>query len=310
MTENTSTRETEESQIHIEAGDRLRRAREEAGLSHADITEQLHLSGVIIDDIEQGRVERLPGIYRRGYISNYARLLGLEPESLLGPSPEEEEPPELREVLPVSRTGWKFEQYLKIATYILVTTVIIPPLVYLFIQGGPRIMDREPEAGAVAVEERTDAESSEASDSERALADGGQKDDGEPTHFSASTLPLPAVRPLGKDTVSIRPEEQAVIVPELPESVEAAAGAGVELGIELTQDSWVEIYSADGERLEYDLLRAGDIRTYDAEAPFTLMLGRARAVSLSLEGEPVIYEGHERGDLVRLEITADGEVRR
>lgn len=309
MTEDTSTRETEESQIHIDAGDRLRRAREEAGLSHADITERLHLSGVIIDDIEQGRVERLPGIYRRGYITNYARLLGLDPESLLGPSPKDE-PPELREVLPVSRTGWKFEQYLKIATYVLATTVIIPPLVYFFIQGGSRIMDREPEAGAAAVEERTDADSGQASGSQRQLVEGSQREEGEPTHFSASTLPLPAVRPLGKDTVSIRPEEQAVIVPELPEPAEAAAGAGVELGIELTQDSWVEIYSAGGERLEYDLLRAGDIRTYQAEAPFSLMLGRARAVSLSLNGEPVVYEGHERGDVVRLEITADGEVRR
>lgn len=308
MTEDTSTRENEESQIHIEAGARLRRAREEAGLSHADVTEHLHLSGVIIDDIEQGRVERLPGIYRRGYITNYAQLLGLDPESLLGPSPEEE-PPELREVLPVSRTGWKFEQYLKIATYILVTTVIVPPLVYFFIQGGSRIMDREPEAGSVAVEQRTDAESSKASGSQE-LVDGSQSDEGEPTHFSASTLPLPAVRPLGKDTVSILPEEQAVIDPELSESAETAASPGVELGIELTQDSWVEIYSADGERLEYDLLRAGDTRTYQAEAPFSLMLGRARAVSLSLEGDPVIYEGHERGDVVRLEIMADGEVRR
>lgn len=309
MTEDTSTSETEESQIHIEAGDRLRRAREEAGLSHADVTEQLHLSGVIIDDIEQGRVERLPGIYRRGYITNYARLLGLEPESLLGTS-REEEPPELREVLPVNRTGWKFEQYLKIATYVLVTTVIIPPLVYLFIQGGSRIMDREPEAGAVGVEERTDAESGDRAGSERRVVEGGRDAGEEPTHFSASTLPLPAVRPLGKDTVSIRPDRDAVIVPEIPESVEAAADAKVELGIELNQDSWVEIYSANGERLEYDLLRAGVIRTYQAEAPFSLMLGRARAVSLSLEGEPLIYEGHERGDVVRLEVTADGEVRR
>lgn len=306
MTENTSTPETEESQIHIEAGERLRQAREKAGLSHADITERLHLSGAIIDDIEQGRVERLPGIYRRGYIANYARLLGLDPESLLGASPEDELP-ELREVLPVSRTGWKFEQYLKIATYVLVTTVIIPPLVYFFIQGGSRIMDRQPEVAAV--EQPSDRQSDGTSAADARQAEGGGGEEG-PSHFSASTLPLPAVRPLGETTVSIEPESGTAGAPDLSDSVDAAPDTGVDLGIELNEDSWVEIYSADGERLEYDLLRAGDTRAYNAEAPFRLMLGRARAVSLSLEGEPVIYEGHDRGDVVRLEITADGEVRR
>lgn len=305
MTEHTSTTETEESQIHIEAGERLRQAREKAGLSHSDITERLHLSGAIIDDIEQGRVERLPGIYRRGYIANYARLLGLDPESLLGASPEDELP-ELREVLPVNRAGWKFEQYLKIATYVLVTTVIIPPLVYFFIQGGSRIMDRQPE---VATVEQPSDRQSRASATEGRHADGGGGEEG-PSHFSASTLPLPAVRPLGETTVSIEPESGSAGAPERSEPVDAAVDTGVDLGIELNEDSWVEIYSADGERLEYDLLRAGDSRAYHAEAPFRLMLGRARAVSLSLEGEPVIYEGHNRGDVVRLEITADGEVRR
>lgn len=301
MTEQTSN--PEESETHIKAGETLRKAREAAGLSRADITERLHLSGAIIDDIEQGRVERLSGIYRRGYISNYARLLGLDPEPLLGPS-EPHDLPELREVLPVNRTGWKLEQYLKIATYVLATIAIVPPLVLFFIQGGSRILERQPEA-AVAVEESTEASPSTREAGNRDA--GRSASESEPGHYSASTVPLPKIRPLDEARLDV-PDDRVVVIE--PQAGAGAAPSGSELGLELREDSWVEIYAADGERLEYDLLRAGDRRNYEAEAPFRIMLGRGRAAQLTLNGEAVHFEGDDRGDVVRLELTAEGEVQR
>jgi cytoskeleton protein RodZ len=93
-------------------------------------------------------------------------------------------------------------------------------------------------------------------------------------------------------------------------AVDEADAAAVELSVELLEDSWVEIHAADGERLEYDLLRAGQSRTYSGEAPFQLLLGRANAVRLMLGEELVTFDGHDRSDVARLRLLASGEVER
>jgi cytoskeleton protein RodZ len=320
MTDTTSeTSREEETGAYVQIGGELRKARIEAGKSIDEICRQLRLPGMIIEDIEHGRVERLSPLYRRGYIVNYAKTLGLDPASLLAAVKEDEQLPELREVLPVSRQGWKFERYLRVATYVLVTTVIVPPLLYFFIEGGSRIMERDPvaERSEPAIsDERPDGERQGRGRIARALAldeTDPRREAGEVGHVSASALPLAAVRPLRENgsTEGARAQELLLPAAELLElAVDEADAAAVELSVELLEDSWVEIHAADGERLEYDLLRAGQSRTYRGEAPFQLLLGRANAVRLMLGEELVTFDGHDRSDVARLRLLASGEVER
>lgn len=316
MTEITSDTSNDQSEAYVQVGEDLRRARIKAGLDVGEVSRQLHLSGMIIDDIEQGRVERLSPLYRRGYIANYSRLLGLDPACLTGRLTDDE-PPELREVLPVTQQGWKLDRYLKIATYVLVTTVIVPPLVYFFIEGGSRIMERDPALVAdrtPAAEQGVEQERQGRSRIARALAleDSDQvRDSGEVGHVSASALPLAAVRSVREGSMDEQ-ESTDLLLPaaELVKTESDQADSPATLSVELVEDSWVEIHDADGQRLEYDLLRAGQSRTYHGEAPFQLLLGRANAVKVSINDELVTYEGHERGDVARLRILAGGEVER
>lgn len=318
-TDTTSKTSKEEAGVYVQIGDELRKARKKAGRDIGEMSRQLRLPGMTIEDIEHGRVERLSPLYRRGYIVNYARALGLDPDPLLAAVSEEEQPPELRKVLPVSQQGWRLERYIRVATYVLVTTVIVPPLVYFFIEGGSRIMERDPvveHGDSVISEERQDGERQGRNRIARALAleesDSGSES-GEVGHVSASALPLAAVRPL-RET---KPVEEAaapdLLLPaaELLEVAGDEPGAAImELSVELLEDSWVEIHAADGKRLEYDLLRAGQNRTYRGEAPFQLLLGRASAVRLSLADEVVTFDGHDRSDVARLRLLAGGEVER
>jgi cytoskeleton protein RodZ len=325
MIENTSETSNEQGQAYVEVGEELRKTRIESGLSIHDVSRQLHLSGMLIDDLEQGRTERLSPLYRRGYIANYARVLDLDPEALLSRLAQDE-PPELREVLPVDRQGWKFERYLKVATYVLVTTVIVPPLVYFFIEGGSRIMERDPATSnpAVAAEESIVAEptATQAGHGQgrnriaRALSldeSDGSREAGEMGHVAASALPLASARG-SRDSISAeRQSQEELLLPamELVETEYAGNLDGfVELTIELIEDSWVEIHDAAGQRLEYDLLRAGQELRYQGEAPFQLLLGRASAVEVRINDERVIYEGHDRNDVARFRLLAEGQVER
>lgn len=320
MTETTSeashNNDNDNNNLYTRVGAQLRERREALGLTQAEVAEKLHLSGFVVDDIEHGRVSRLSGIYRRGYIGNYARLLDLDADAVLAEI-QADAPPALQEAMPVRPTEWKFERYLKVATYILVTTVIVPPLVYFFIQGGSRIMERAPSQDMAAAEATVeDAGTTEGVSARitRALAADDENEHNEPepsNHVAASALPLASNR--SKRQLVVLPEPGSSTVEpaaEALQSVEALTGNQAELAIELAEDSWIEIHAADGTRLEYDLLRTGEAHRYRGEPPFRLLLGRANAVNLTVNGEPVVWEGHDRGDVARIEVFADGEVRR
>ncbi len=316
MTEKTSDTSNEQFEAYVQVGEDLRKARIKASLEIGEVSRKLHLSGMIIEDIEQGRIERLSPLYRRGYISNYARLLGLDP-ALMMARLSYDEPPELREVLPVNHPGWKFDRYLKIATYLLVTTVIVPPLAYFFIEGGSRIMERDPAVvadQAPVVEQGVAQERQGRNRIARALSleeTDGSRDVGDAGHVSASALPLAAVR-TARETSLHEQQSGDMLLPalELVENESEQPDSIVDLAIEVVEDSWVEIHDADGQRLEYDLLRAGQSRAYRGEAPFQLLLGRANAVRVSINDELITYEGHERGDVARFRLLAGGEVER
>ena len=65
-------------------GRTLREAREAAGYSLSDVAARLRLTQSTIEDLEAERFEKFPvPVFTRGYLNNYARLLGVPPEPLL-----------------------------------------------------------------------------------------------------------------------------------------------------------------------------------------------------------------------------------
>ncbi|HMV71854.1 MAG TPA: helix-turn-helix domain-containing protein [Pseudomonadales bacterium] len=77
---------THESDSSTECGpgERLRAARETAGLSVAEVAEELQLLQSFVRALEQNSYERIRGdTFVRGCLRNYARLLGLDPQEIV-----------------------------------------------------------------------------------------------------------------------------------------------------------------------------------------------------------------------------------
>jgi cytoskeleton protein RodZ len=72
------------------------------------------------------------------------------------------------------------------------------------------------------------------------------------------------------------------------------------LQISVSADSWIEITDANGQELEMDLLRGGSDKAYHGEPPFRILFGRASAVRLSMDGEPVDLTPHTQDDVAQL----------
>lgn len=317
MTEQTSAsnepekQEQDEQERYERIGAKLRRRREARSLEQGDVARHLHLPGMIVNDIETGQVDQLSSIYRRGYIRNYARFLDIDPDTLLADTGEDVLP-ELQEVMPVSKREWRLERYLKIATYAIVTVAIVPPLVYFFIAGGTRMLDRDvgrDEASAVASTNEPAATSS----APGKQASEGSNESAAPRtarHVSASALPINPVRPASESGLDRAASEAAGVEPPAEAAAEPVDSPLSAIKLQLLEDSWIEIHDAAGTRLEYDLLRSGQTRAYEGEAPFRLLVGRSSAVKLEVNGRAVTWEGHDSGDIAEIAVTGEGEVER
>ena len=71
-------------------GQTLAAERERQGLSRHDAAQRLHMSAWQVEALETGDYGKLPkGTFLRGFVRNYAKVLGLAAEGLLGQLPEE-----------------------------------------------------------------------------------------------------------------------------------------------------------------------------------------------------------------------------
>lgn len=246
-------------------------------------------------------MERLAPIYRRGYINNYAALLGIETSELFA-GLNDDPPPALTEVLPVKRSRFRLEKYMKFATYLVATIAIIPPLVMVYLNTGVGLFDGEQTPSEPT---RTELMPLTAADPGASVTDQDSVSDTQ-RPVTASAMPLGSIRPLSSaDAVETLPAESPASSADAPQ---ANPGTPRPLGLtlRLKADSWVEISSGDDQRLEYDLLRADQELVYEGQPPLDILLGRASAVDLLVDGELLTFDGHDRGDVVELRITRGG----
>lgn len=81
------------SAVRDPAGQQLRRAREALGLSLERVAEAQHLRPSVIQDIEQGRYERIDSeLFLKGYVRAYAKQVNLDADRLLATLDQELEP--------------------------------------------------------------------------------------------------------------------------------------------------------------------------------------------------------------------------
>lgn len=77
----------------MELIERLRRAREKAGLSLEELSSRTKIQLALLEAIEAGEFKRVPGgLFVRGFLRAYAKEVGLEPEAVVAQYLDEYEP--------------------------------------------------------------------------------------------------------------------------------------------------------------------------------------------------------------------------
>lgn len=305
--ESTSPGTVAENQSTAEGlGNKLRTVREQRSLSREQVAEALHLDETVIVALEREQFELLGApVYVRGHLKTYAQLLGLSPAAIAGEYQPDDSLPMIAPMLQQAKTAsisvnpvlWAGGALaillgLLLGFYVLLGSdndadlaVAMPrsidaPVVVEPVQALPPAVD-----DVAAIETAADAGTE-------------NKVPVRATRRIAVALPVVTERPGSAAETEAAGENFAPVPKPIPRPV-----ATLRLGLQFSQESWVEISDAN-RRLLFGRQREGNRREVIGEPPFSLVIGNADGVTLTVNDEPFdIPAERVRGKVARFEIT-------
>ncbi|MBN8771069.1 MAG: helix-turn-helix domain-containing protein [Thiobacillus sp.] len=247
-------------------GQILREAREAQGITLDNAAMRLRLMHRQVEAMERDDFESLgQPVFARGFVRNYARLLGLVPESLLarmdgGPT----EPAAFVPTEPALPRSWLTSPWLILSLLGLLLVVAVPVALYAWLNsdGGER-----PDAPTPAVMQPRPA---------AAVA------------TAPVAAPADVVAPAPAPASPVIPATTDGTPPEAPASgaVESAAEGSV-LHLDFGDESWTEIKDASGRMLMRQLNPAGSSADVHGQPPFDVVIGNATQVQMTYNGRPI-----------------------
>lgn len=297
-------------------GGRLRAAREAAGLGIGHVVEALRVEPHLVEAMEANRFELFDApVYARGFLRKYSEFLGLSAGDMLAEFDSLSSRPAAPTHVPLTTAAPRVRDWSRVqSTLVIAGALVIVIGSFLWWHdrsAAPALAPAEPlparvaeapapatapvAAGPVDSAREAAAPPAEHPAAAQANADAPVAD--------ASATP-PAV-PAAAAQPQVTPAETA----SSPAVETAAAGAAVSLAFELSGDSWVEIYGADGARQFQALLHAGERRSLYGRGPWRVLLGKADHVRVLVDGRTVAPgEQFRKGETALYHVDARGNV--
>ena len=269
--------------IPMTTGEFLKQERIARKLSLADVSDAISLDENLLTEIEMEQVTKLAPVYLKGYIRVYARYLqvpGDKIEALVSASGSPE--PAIQNIFSAPPRSNPMDKWLRATSYVL-ASLLIGTLAWQFSHEAVRLS-------------QDGSQFDEGADNLQRIENTIKLDQAKNIRgtVNASIAPLGALHGDNDEGVDAAEEAWAAVSrPPLPDGESR-------LQLIVSADSWVEITDADGQQLEMDLLRGGSEKGYHGKPPFRILLGRASAIRLSVDGEPVDLTGYSADDVVQL----------
>ena len=301
-------------------GSRLAKARAAANLSVEQVATHLNLTVGVVTALERDDAGQLPApVFVRGYIKNYARLVGLRGDELVNQYENTRAPDVPLELRPrPASESPRVGHGLSLRAVVVVLLVAGLGLVAWWWAQGGRI-DVAGLTGSMAsrstapTEPTLPAEPAPVVVAPRPGAAGNPSpDDGAAQVTAGAMAPsAPDAAPAGQLAMPAQPAAPAAPEPvvEPPPPPPPPAPTGHQLSLALSDDVWVEVVDDDGSRLVFDMLRAGTRRQVTGEGPFLVLLGKAGAVQVELDGRRVDHSAFENKGIARFVLDdQEGEI--
>jgi len=295
----------------VSVGETLRSAREAHGYTLVDVAQALKLTQRQVEALEAERFDLLPGAaFARGFLRNYARLLGLNPEPLLQSLARTDGvgAPELAPVCNAEGTmpagdgglrpsampiallallllgavvaGWYFDWFAQPHDAAESAAVIETPVAPAAVMPVPPAVDLAP----VVIPDDAPAGTVPVTPS-----------------ATGDEVPMPPANPAPE----IPPSEVPPAPPSSATPTEGPASTSdsaerPRIVLSFKGESWVEVRDAADKIIFARTNRAGSVQEVQGEPPFKLVVGNAQDVSVEYKGKSVDLEPHTRVSVARL----------
>lgn len=271
-----TSRHSHEASHHALAGcgERLRLAREAAGLSVDDVAARLHMPARVVKSLEAEDWSRLGApVFVRGQVRSYSRLLGLTTAPMMaaldvGPI----EPSRLVSRTHTPKAQWWAEQIGRRLVYVILTLSLAVP-------------------AWVATRQHLSS------------GNDGTAPLDTPAHPSGSAQPrdVPSASPRTV-VASLAPVATVATAPA------AQAESAGDLVLRTSAESWLEVVGPDGSSVDRGLLPAGSERRYTAAQVGRLTIGNASAAQVEHRGRSVDLAPFARANVARFAVSSDGSL--
>jgi cytoskeleton protein RodZ len=322
-----ATEENPQPAMKDPVGQQLQKAREKAGLSTGDVAAAQHLRPSVIQAIESGDYSQIDSeLFLKGYVRAYARQVGLDADAVIADLDQELEPirqqreqeQEANPLVDIERRRRRKRQLAK-ALFFLVVLGIAGYLAFTFLlpeqDAAPseavtesEALPEEEEQGvteqltASAEPERSEPQAAATVEEPEPEVAEPQEPSTEQVELDAGGAQATADTAVVEDSVQEPAEpvtEQIPAVVQTPDPVlenpngfSEVADTG-RLQIRFSDDCWVQVSDAAGNRLVNSLQRNGDQIDVAGPAPLRVVIGAVDAVeSIRFQGEPVDIGGY------------------
>ncbi|HYN76379.1 MAG TPA: RodZ family helix-turn-helix domain-containing protein [Lamprocystis sp. (in: g-proteobacteria)] len=286
-------------------GRRLRVLRQSRGLEVARVAAQLHLRVPMVEALEQDRYQDLPGpVFIAGYLRNYARLLGLDPEPLLAayrqanPAPE---PAALRFMPPPRPEIGSGHILVRLISLGLVAAVIAMS-VWWWQNRAAQLPETSPSATAGLALATPSAGNGPATATTPNLpipAAEAARPESAPAPAPDTDLPPPPAAPTD---ASPGGAESATPAPDAASDAANPSANPTEVSVTFTGRTWVNIRDAKGVAVLTGDVRKGDTRVLTGSPPYTMVIGHARLAQVTVGGRPLNLAGRSKGGVARFKL--------
>lgn len=297
-----ATAEAAPSEGRGATGAALLRERRRQGLSLGDISRQLKLSVRQVEALERDDYSGFGGaVFIHGFIRNYAKLLGLDPEPLIRATDSMLNPPQISAAAPrePARPRPVRAQKSKFRLWPAVATVLVVAIALMVYFGGRRAPDagriaalvaaRDKPAPKITAEGRTGVETKSRAESKPGSESAAVK-----------ALTKPEAKAEAKPETKTMTETADRVPVETAGAVAAEPSGRVTVRMVFEQDSWVEIKDRTGNTIFGQLNPAGSRRSVSGEPPLSVVVGNAAGVRLFAGDKNIDLVPHTRVDVARL----------
>lgn len=277
-------------------GVQLAHARMQQGRTVAEMAQQLKLLPRQVEALEEGRFEALPGpVFVRGFVRNYARALGLDPEPLLEMLGEQD--PDKEVVLtPVSNARGEI-RVRRFRPWRVLWRYVLPALVLSLVVAAyfdwfrmPEPVDQENTAAVLLPPGEPEADAAEKAEK---AASEGTNEPGTSVGGNGETggAAVPAPAPVVPSAAPMPAAEEEKAEPAVPTLRFSASGR-----------SWIEVRDAKGTVLFSRILSAGERAEVPGEPPLNVVVGNAPAVEVEFQGHPVDVKHAAKNGVAKLRL--------